>query len=222
MESMKQAPGGEQATARHNKVQRKRKSREALTQRPGDTTVAWRGSARAATMASSQRKTPTTRRRNNKLTKPKHHRGRGLATREWARDRHGQSLEFRRRRDADDEDAIEQISRTGGTAVAWSIDWVASRRRTPTELVRIERGGGAATQSPGESRERRGTSEREGKEAAGRNRPSHWSGSASWLVRQVGQAGQWEREVEGVFLTRKLKTEIEKKKRTFLEKGFSM
>jgi hypothetical protein len=28
--------------------------------------------------------------------------------------------------------------------------------------------------------------------------------------------------VEGVFLTKKLKTEIEKKKRTFLEKGFSM
>jgi hypothetical protein len=43
-----------------------------------------------------------------------------------------------------------------------------------------------------------------------------------WLVRQVGQAWQWEREVEGVFLTKKLKTEIEKKKRTFLEKGFSM
>jgi hypothetical protein len=30
------------------------------------------------------------------------------------------------------------------------------------------------------------------------------------------------REVEEVFLTRKLKTEIEKKNRTFLEKGFSM
>jgi hypothetical protein len=28
-----------------------------------------------------------------------------------------------------------------------------------------------------------------------------------------------EREVEGVFLTRKLKIEIEKKKRTFLKKG---
>jgi hypothetical protein len=27
---------------------------------------------------------------------------------------------------------------------------------------------------------------------------------------------------EGVFLTKKLKIEIEKKKRTFLEKGFSM
>jgi hypothetical protein len=98
MESMKQAPGGEQAPARHSKVQRKRKSREALTQRPGDTTVAWRGSARAATTASSQRKTPTTRRRNNKLTKPKHHRGRGLAPREQARDRHGRSPEFQRRR----------------------------------------------------------------------------------------------------------------------------
>jgi hypothetical protein len=88
----------EQAPARHSKVQRKRKSREALTQRPGDTTMAWRGSARAATTSSSQRKTPTTCRRNNKLTKSKHHRGRGLATRERARDRHGRSPEFQRRR----------------------------------------------------------------------------------------------------------------------------
>jgi hypothetical protein len=31
-----------------------------------------------------------------------------------------------------------------------------------------------------------------------------------------------ERVVEGVVLTRKLKIEIKKKKRTFLEKGFSM
>jgi hypothetical protein len=98
MESMGQAPGGEQAPARHSKVQRKRMSREALTQRPGDTTVAWRGSARAATTASNQRKTPMTRRRNTKLTKPKHHRGQGLATREWARGRHGRSLELQRRK----------------------------------------------------------------------------------------------------------------------------
>jgi hypothetical protein len=98
MESMGQAPGGKQAPARHSKVQRKRKSREALTQRPGDTTVAWRGSARVTTMASNQRKTPTTRRRNNKLTKPKHHRGQGLATREPARGRHGRSPELRRRK----------------------------------------------------------------------------------------------------------------------------
>jgi hypothetical protein len=39
----------------------------------------------------------------------------------------------------------------------------------------------AAAQSPGESRERRGTGERGGKEVAGRSRPSHWSGSTSWL-----------------------------------------
>jgi hypothetical protein len=63
--------------------------------------------------------------------------------------------------------------------------------------------------------------EREGKEAAGRNRPSHWSGSTSdWSDRRARRGS--EREVEGVFLTRQLKTEIEKKKRTFLEKGFSM
>jgi hypothetical protein len=98
MEGLGQAPGGEQAPARHSKVQRRRRSREALTQRPGDTTVAWRGSARAATTASNQRKTPTTRRRNNKLTKPKNHHGQGLATRGQARGRHGRSPERRRRR----------------------------------------------------------------------------------------------------------------------------
>jgi hypothetical protein len=99
MEGMGQAPGGEKAPARHSKVQRKRRSREALTQRPGDTTVAWQGSARAATTASSQRKTPTTRQRNNKLTKPKHHRGRGLTTRGQARGRHGLSPARRKRRE---------------------------------------------------------------------------------------------------------------------------
>jgi hypothetical protein len=89
---------GEQVPARHSKVHRKRRSRGALTQRPGDTTVAWRGSARVATTASNQRKTPMTRRRNNQLTKPKHHRGRGLATRERARGRHSQSSELRGRK----------------------------------------------------------------------------------------------------------------------------
>jgi hypothetical protein len=92
MEGMGQAP------ARYNKVQRKRRSREALTQRPGDTTVAWRGSACVATTVSNQRKTPTTCQRNNKLTKPKHHRGHGLVTRERARGRHGRSPELRRRK----------------------------------------------------------------------------------------------------------------------------
>jgi hypothetical protein len=68
-----------------------------------------------------------------------------------------------------------------------------------------------------------------GKEVTGRSRPSHWSGSTSWLgadrwawpTSGPGMAER-EREVEGVFLTRNLKTEIEKKKRTFLEKSFSM
>jgi hypothetical protein len=114
MEGMEQAPGGEQAPARHSKVQRKRMSRGALTQRPGDTTVAWRGSARAATTASNQRKTPTTRRCNNKLTKPKHHRGQGLATRGQARGHHGQSPELRRRKGM--QTARTQSSKSRGQA----------------------------------------------------------------------------------------------------------
>jgi hypothetical protein len=42
------------------------------------------------------------------------------------------------------------------------------------------------------------------------------------LAQQVGQGWQRERGEREVFLNRKLKTEIEKKKRTFLEKGYSM
>jgi hypothetical protein len=38
----------------------------------------------------------------------------------------------------------------------------------------------------------------------------------------VGQGWQREREVRGRFFNLKLKTEIDKKKRAFLEKGFSM
>jgi hypothetical protein len=117
---MGQAPGGEQALARYSKVQRKRRSREALTQRPGDTTMAWRGSARTVTTASSQRKTPMTRRRNNQLTKPKQHRGRGLATRERARGHHGRSPELRRRKGM--QTTRTQSSRSRGRAEPPSPD----------------------------------------------------------------------------------------------------
>jgi hypothetical protein len=98
MEGMEQAPGGEQALGSYSKMQRRRRRRGTLTHRPRDTTVAWRGSARVATMASNQRKTPTTHRRNSKLTKTKHHHGRGLATREQARGRHDPSPESQRRK----------------------------------------------------------------------------------------------------------------------------
>jgi hypothetical protein len=61
-EGMEQAPGGKQAPGGYSEMQRRRRRGGALTQRPGDNTMAWRGSARAATMASSQRKSPTIRR----------------------------------------------------------------------------------------------------------------------------------------------------------------
>jgi hypothetical protein len=89
---------GEQAPGSCSKIQRRRRRKGTLTHRPGDTTVAWRGSARAATTASNQRKTLTTHRRNSKLTKTKHHRGQGLATRGQARGRHGRSPERRRQK----------------------------------------------------------------------------------------------------------------------------
>jgi hypothetical protein len=60
--------------------------------------MAWRGSARAAMMASSQGKSPTTCRRITQLAKHRSHRGQGRAARDQARGCHGQDLELRRRR----------------------------------------------------------------------------------------------------------------------------
>jgi hypothetical protein len=203
MEGIGQAPGGEQAPARHSKVQRKRRSREALTQRPGDTTVAWRGSARVVTTASSQRKTPTTRRCNNKLTKPKHHRGRGLTTRGQAQFHHGQSPARRRRRGcrrqgrnrvdlADKRNRRRLIYRLGGISAAGTNRARRNQARRRSRQVSRERGEERVSE--------------EGKEVTGRSRPSHWSSSTSWLG-----ADRWawptsgpgmavrEREVEGVF-----------------------
>jgi hypothetical protein len=57
--------------------------------------------------------------------------------------------------DANIQEAIDKISRTGGITVTRSIDLTPSQRRILVELVRIERGGGEATQSPGGARERR-------------------------------------------------------------------
>jgi hypothetical protein len=95
------APGGEQAPGNYREVQRGRSGGGALTQRPGDTTVAWRGSARAATTASSQGKSSTTRRRSTELTKHRSRRGQGLAARGQARGRHGQGPELRRQRECE-------------------------------------------------------------------------------------------------------------------------
>jgi hypothetical protein len=51
------------------------------------------------------------------------------------------------------EGVIDQISQTGRSAVARSIDWHPSRRLTLAMAVRIEHGGGVATQSPEHGRE---------------------------------------------------------------------
>jgi hypothetical protein len=51
------------------------------------------------------------------------------------------------------EGVIDQISRTGRSAVARSIDWHPSRRLTPMEVVGIKRDGGGTTQSPEHGRE---------------------------------------------------------------------
>jgi hypothetical protein len=192
MESMGQAP------ARHSKVQRKRKSREALTQHPGDTTVAWRGSACAATTASNQRKTPMTSRRNNKLTKPKHHRGRGLATRERARGRHGRSPELQRRKGM--QTTRTQSSRSRGQAGPPSPDLSIERhlgggdRRSSLESSaavtqrcsrQVSHERGEKRVSEGERRRPVGTDR-----ATGRVRPVDWSDR--WA--RHGSEREWWRE----------------------------
>jgi hypothetical protein len=68
--------------------------------------------------ASNQRKTPMTRRCNCKLTKPKHHRGRGLATEGELKVAMAGVPSVGDEGDADDKEAIEQISWIGGTAIA--------------------------------------------------------------------------------------------------------
>jgi hypothetical protein len=51
------------------------------------------------------------------------------------------------------EGVIDQISRTGRSAIARSTDCYPSRQLTLAEVVRIKRGGGGATQSPEHGRE---------------------------------------------------------------------
>jgi hypothetical protein len=60
--------------------------------------VAWRGSARAATMAPSQGKAPMTRRQGTTPTSTRSRRGEGQATRDIARGRHGRDPRHRRQR----------------------------------------------------------------------------------------------------------------------------
>jgi hypothetical protein len=48
-------------------------------------------------------------------------------------------------RDESTKGVIDQISRTGRSAVTRSIDWHPSQRLTPVEVVRIKRGGDGAT-----------------------------------------------------------------------------
>jgi hypothetical protein len=68
---------------------------------------------------------------------------------------------------------IDQISQTGRSAIARSIDWHTSRLLTPAEVVGIKCGSGGATQSPERARGRR-RGERGG--VAGRFDRATWSG----------------------------------------------
>jgi hypothetical protein len=104
--------------------------------------MAWRGSARAATMAPRQGKAPMTRRQDTAPTSTRSHRGEGQAARDEARGHHGRDPMCRRRRSRGHKGAIDQISWTGRCAIAGSIDQGPSRRLTSAGAARIEPSGG--------------------------------------------------------------------------------
>jgi hypothetical protein len=117
---MEQALGGEQPPGGYREKQRSRRRGGVLTQCPGDTTVAWRGRAHAATTASSQGKSPTIRRRSTQLTKPRSRCGQGLAAREQARGHHVQGNELQRQRGV--QASRRQSIRSRGQAESPSLD----------------------------------------------------------------------------------------------------
>jgi hypothetical protein len=117
--------------------------------------MAWKSLSRSLNKltAPSQGKAPTTRRRPPNSPSTRSHRGEGQATRDQARGCHCQGPEHQRRRrwerqGGNRQDLTDRQERRRG-----SIDCDPSQRRTPTELVGIERGGGGATQSSGLGRE---------------------------------------------------------------------
>jgi hypothetical protein len=101
--------------------------------------MAWRGSARAATMAPSQ---PTTHRQGTTPTSTRSHRGEGRAAQDEARGRHGRDPRRRRRRSRGHKGAIDKISQTGRCAIAGSINRDPSRRLALEGVAQIEPGGG--------------------------------------------------------------------------------
>jgi hypothetical protein len=131
--------------------------------------VAWQGSARAATTAPSQGKTPTTRRQGTACTSTRSHQGKGRA----ARDRHGQNPRCGRRRSRGHREAIGKISWTGRCTIARSTERTPSRRLAPARAVGIEHGGGNGD-SVVTTRERGRRGERA--DWPGRGRPSHLVG----------------------------------------------
>jgi hypothetical protein len=117
----------------------------------------------------------------HQLTKPKHHRGQGLATREEARGRHGRGPELRRRWGceqrgsnrvdlADRRNRRRLIYRLGGISVA-ETDGArrnrARRRRGDTVARGVAREEDASERGEGDDRS---------------DRPSHWSGLTSRLA----------------------------------------
>jgi hypothetical protein len=131
--------------------------------------VAWRGSARAATMAPCQGMTPTTHRQGiaqHQHTTPS--RGRREARRE-AQGRHGRNPRCGRRRSRGHGEAIGEISWTGRCTVARSTE------RTPISMASSGGSGRNRAWRWRPSRESSSERRREGgrDEWPGRERPSH-------------------------------------------------
>jgi hypothetical protein len=157
--------------------------------------VAWRGSARAATTASSQGKSPTIRRRSTQLTKPRSRRGQGLAAREQARGRHGRGPKLRRRRGCERTrgNRLDLVDRRNHRRLIYRLSSISAADSGGARRNRARRRRGNAV-TRGSAREKttrvsEGESDRSG-------RPSRWSGSTSRLA-PTGGPGLAEREVRG-------------------------
>jgi hypothetical protein len=90
--------GGEPWPSKLQGSAEKNRGEGGLTQCPGGTTVAWRGSARAATTAPSQGKAPMTRRQDTTPTSTRSRRGKGQTTWDEDQGHHGRDPRHMRQR----------------------------------------------------------------------------------------------------------------------------
>jgi hypothetical protein len=146
-------------------------------------------------MASSQGKSPTTRRRSTQLTKHRSRRGQGLAAQDQARGRHGQGPELQRRRGCErpGSNRLDLADRRNRRHLIYRLSIISAADSGGARRNRARRRRGDAV-ARGSAREKMTrASEGESDRSGG---PSHWSGSTRRLA-PTGGPGLAEREVRG-------------------------